>query len=76
MDTEQTIQKYCGNIRERILACRSKNVAVALKERLCTELQSNCESNMINNVLQDHVDGIIEQVFDERGKNRFLEDNS
>ena len=76
MDTEQTIQKYCGNIRERILACRSKNVAVALKERLCTELQSNCESSMINNVLQEHVDGIIEQVLDDRGKNRYLEDNA
>ena len=77
MDIEKTIKKYCGNIRERVEACRSKEVALALKERLCSELSHDCASEMVNNVLLLHVDKIIEQVFDENGKNiKLLEKNN
>ncbi len=76
MDSEQTIQKYCGNIRDRIVACRSRSIAIALKKRLCAELQMNCESSMINNVLQEHVDNIIAETFNAQGKNRYLEESN
>ena len=73
MDSDETIEKYCGNIRDRLLACRSVNVAYALKDRLCSELQLNCESNMVNNILNAHVDRLITEIFDQDGKNKFLE---
>ena len=73
MDSEQTIQQYCGNIKERLLACRNKRVAVALKDRLCTELQLNCKSDMVNNVLNAQVELMINEIFDQNGKNKFLE---
>ncbi len=73
MNTEMIINKNCGNIKERLLACRTKNVAFALKDRLCSELQLNCESHMVNNVLNAHVDRLINEIFDQDGKNKFLE---
>ena len=73
MDSEKTIETYCGNIRERLEACRTRSVAVALKERLCSELRYNCESEMVNNVLTFHVDQMIAEIFDENGKNKLLE---
>lgn len=73
MDSENIILQNCGNIRERLLACRSKNVAFALKDRLCSELKLNCQSNMVNNVLNEHVDQLIQEIFDQNGKNKYLE---
>jgi hypothetical protein len=75
MKTEEdiTIRQYCGDIRERLLACRSRTIAVALKEYLCKELQTHCVSSMINNVLQVHVDQLIDEIFSPDGKNKFLE---
>ncbi len=76
MDSEKTIKKYCGDIKDRILACRTRNIAIALKERLCAELEMNCMSSMINNVLNEHVDSIIAEAFDAQGKNRYLEEKN
>lgn len=73
MDSEKIILQNCGNIKERLLACRSKNVAFALKDRLCSELKLNCQSNMVNNVLNEHVDQLIQEIFDQNGKNKYLE---
>ena len=73
MNSEQTIQKYCGNIRERLLACRTKEIALALKARLCDELGQNCSSHMVTNVLKDHVDQLIREIFNQKGRNTYLE---
>jgi len=73
MNTEKIIAKNCGNIKDRLLACRTVNVAYALKDRLCSELRLDCESNMVNNVLNAHVDLLINEIFDQDGKNKFLE---
>lgn len=73
MDANNIIEKYCGDIRTRLQACRSRSVALALKERLCTELHSYCISEMVNNVLKKHVDEMIDDLFDEQGKNKLLE---
>lgn len=75
MNTDKIITENCGNIKDRLIACRTKNVAYALKERLCSELQLNCESNMVNNVLNAHVDQLINEIFDQNGKNKFLENH-
>jgi len=55
------------------MACRSKSVAYALKDRLCSELKLNCKSSMVNNVLNEHVDLLIQEIFDQHGKNKYLE---
>jgi len=73
MDSDQTIHKYCGDIRERLLVCRTRHIALELKKRLCSELRLNCESNMVNNVLNAHVDELINEIFDLDGKNKYLE---
>jgi hypothetical protein len=73
MNIDNVISENCGNIKERLMACRNKNVAFALKDRLCSELQLNCESNMVNNVLNEHVDLLINEIFDQNGNNKFLE---
>lgn len=73
MHIEKIIETCCGDIRERLLACRSKTIAFALRDRLCSELKLNCESNMVNNVLNEHVDHIIDEIFDQDGKNKHLE---
>ncbi|MBN1562007.1 hypothetical protein JW998_17270 [candidate division KSB1 bacterium] len=73
MHSDESIKNYCGNIRERLLACRSVKIAHALKERLCYELSLNCRSEMVNNVLRANVDQMISEIFDQDGKNRYLE---
>ena len=73
MSMEDIIYQHCGDIRFRIKACRSKKVAELLKDRLCRELSLNCESDMVNNVLQIYVDNIIANTFDDNGKNKYLE---
>ena len=73
MDAKKTIEKYCGNIRERLQVCRSRSVAVALKEQMCSELKFHCISDIVNNVLLNHIDKMINEIFDENGKNKLLE---
>lgn len=68
------IQTQCGDIRQRIQACRSRNIAEQLKKRLCGELQADCPSEMVVALLSNHVDQIINQTFDGNGKNRYLEE--
>ena len=76
MDTNNIIEKYCGNIRDRLQVCRSRAVALALKERLCSELEYYCVSDMVNNVLKEHIDKMINEIFDDNGKNKLLENKN
>jgi hypothetical protein len=69
----QLIQEHCGDLAARIRACRSRVIAMQLRERLCGELQQSCQSAMVQNILQHHVDKLISETFDERGNNKFLE---
>lgn len=73
METDNIIRQHCGDIRERLIACRSRSVAIVLKDRLCNELQGACVSSIIKNVLEVHVDRLIDEIFDSNGKNKFLE---
>ncbi|MDZ7371622.1 MAG: hypothetical protein ONB12_10680 [candidate division KSB1 bacterium] len=67
------IRHYCGDIRSRLAACRDRNVAMALKERLCQELEAHCVSSMIKNVLLKNVEKIMDEIFSQDGKNKLLE---
>ena len=74
MDTEQTIQFYCGDIKERLKACRSKSIALILKHQLCSELKIHCSSQMVQNILTHHIDELIRDIFTEDSTNRYLEE--
>jgi hypothetical protein len=67
------INKYCGNVSERIRACRNAQIAHALKERLCSELASQCPSEMVQQILRRHIDQMIGSTFDRKGRNIYLE---
>jgi hypothetical protein len=73
MDSETIIEQNCGNIKQRLMACRSRDIANALRDQLCSELRLNCESSMVNNILNTHVDHLIEEIFDQNGHNKYLE---
>jgi len=69
------INKYCGDIAERIRACRSIHIASVLKERLCSELEPNCQSEIVRQVLRRHIDQLINSTFDDKGRNIYLEES-
>ena len=62
--TEEKITKYCGNIEDRIKACRTKEAAVLLKTRMCRELRESCLSEIINNTLNYQIDQLIKATFE------------
>ena len=70
---DSRIEKYCGNIEERIRACHNRDIAIALKKRLCQELDMNCKSAIVHNVLEDFADKIIKKTFNRYGRNIYLE---
>ena len=72
-DALRLIQQQCGDIIARIHACRSRVIAVQLRERLCGELAQSCTSPMVQNLLKRHVDQLIEDTFDKTGMNKYLE---
>lgn len=63
--TEDKIRKYCGDIEERIKACRSKEAALMVKRRMCGELKEHCKSEIIYNTLSYRIDRLIHALFDE-----------
>lgn len=67
------IRQICGDVDQRIAACRTKNIAEMLKSQLCHELDQACESEMIKNLLSAHIDSIITETFNSNGQNKFLE---
>ncbi len=69
------INKYCGDIGERIRACRTIHIANVLKDRLCSELEPNCQSEIVRQVLQRHIDQLIKITFDSKGRNIYLEES-
>lgn len=75
-NSKAVIRSICGNIAERIRACRSRHVAEMLKERLCSELASQCKSEIVHNFLQHHVDELINETFDVSGNNLTLKEKN
>lgn len=70
---EEEIRKYCGNVVARLRACRSREVAVLLKQQMCDEMSQRCQSEMIRNTLERYVDKLVEETFDQNGNNKYLE---
>jgi len=60
---EAIIQAICGSVADRIDACADLSVAQVLKERLCSELHEGCQSEIVNNFLDNIVDDLIKRKF-------------
>ncbi|HPG39771.1 MAG TPA: hypothetical protein PLP19_13480 [bacterium] len=74
MDSElKIIKKYCGQIEERINACKSRDIAVLLMNRLCAELEQNCKNSNVMEYLQKHVSILITNYFDKNGNQKLME---
>ncbi|MBN1541425.1 hypothetical protein JW992_04705 [candidate division KSB1 bacterium] len=71
----EKISKSCGKIDERVHACKTREVAEMLKERLCREFEKECQSAIIRNFFNRHVDSIINDTFDRNGMNKYLEES-
>jgi len=69
IEYENEIQRLCGDIKERVRACRSRHVAEMLKDKMCTELSRQCKSEIILNLLSQNVDKLIAETFDDSGNN-------
>ncbi len=67
------ISESCGDIEERLRACRSRQIALQLRQCLCRELAYSCTSPEMQRLLQNHIDELIKETFDENGMNRYLE---
>jgi hypothetical protein len=70
---EDEIRTYCGNVLERLRACRSREVAILLKQQMCGEISQRCQSEVIRNTLERYVDKQVDEIFDQNGNNRYLE---
>jgi hypothetical protein len=70
---EDEIRTYCGNVAERLRACRNREVAIMLKQQMCKEMSQRCQSEMIRNTLERYVDKLVEETFDQNGNNSYLE---
>jgi predicted GIY-YIG superfamily endonuclease len=66
---EEIISKYCGDIEDRIRACRSKQVAEFLKKHLCSELKQYALNQEITEDLKLKIDNFIQKYFSKDGKN-------
>lgn len=66
------IQKYCGNVEERIRACRSRQVAEILKNLLCHDLKNGCSDKATSDYLRKKIDLLIEKSFTRDGKNKYI----
>lgn len=73
-DQKNIIMRSCGDIDMRIKVCRSRSVARMLKQRLCDELETNCKSDVVRQLLERYVDQLISVVFDKQGRNNYLEE--
>ena len=70
--SEDIIRRVCGDVEQRLRACRSRQVAEMLKDKLCQELQSECKSEIVQNFLTHHIDRVMNIIFDKDGNNRLI----
>jgi hypothetical protein len=69
---QEIIERYCGEARELISNASSREQAVAIRTRLCTQLAQECNSSLILDATQTYVDRVIQNLWNipERGMDR------
>ncbi|MCU0646174.1 MAG: DUF1858 domain-containing protein [bacterium] len=67
-NTEQFINKYCGQIEERIAACRDKKVAECLKQIIFLEIKHRTKDDALLKNIETHIDNLIDARFSSEAK--------
>jgi hypothetical protein len=62
-NTEQVINKYCGQIEDRIAACRDKKVAECLKQNIFLEIKRHANDDALLNNIRTYIDNLIDARF-------------
>ncbi len=62
-NTEQVINKYCGQIEDRIAACRDKKVAECLKQTIFLEIKRRTKDEALLKNIETHIDNLIDAQF-------------
>ncbi|GEM_PF-1275515 len=70
----EKIIRCCGDVQSRIHACRTRQIACMLKDRLCQEFAQDCVSELIRQLIARHIDELIADTFDRDGNNKYLEE--
>ena len=60
---QQIMKQYCGQIEERVAACRDKTVAEYLKQNICLELKRHSNDQFVLNYIATYIDNLIEARF-------------
>lgn len=61
--SDQIIKKYCGQIEERVAACRDKAVAAYLKQNICSEIKRQTNDQTLLNDISIYIDNLIDARF-------------
>ncbi len=60
---DETIQRYCGRIEERIRDAGSKEEARLIVEETCLSFEQHCLSDILKNSLQKYVTELLENYW-------------
>jgi len=68
---QEIIERYCAEARELISNAASREEALAVRTRLCTQLAQECSSSLILDATQTYVDRVIQNLWKqpEKGTN-------
>ncbi|HFE52656.1 MAG TPA: hypothetical protein ENK07_04385 [Bacteroidetes bacterium] len=72
---EKIVEQYCGDLRDRVRACHSREVARLLADVIYYELGPLAQQPEVVSYLDDLLKVLVEETFDSEGKNRFLTPN-
>lgn len=65
---QELIERYCAEARELIGNATSREQAIAIRTRLCTQLAQECNSSLILDATQTYVDRVIQNLWDKPEK--------
>ncbi|GEM_PF-909633 len=71
-DHDEIIKKLCGNLEERVRACRSKTVAEYLKRVLLIELRKFSTDELTFQYFEKKFNELVKCYFDQDGCNKFI----
>ncbi|RPH34870.1 hypothetical protein EHM92_07265 [bacterium] len=65
---EEIIERYCAEARRMLDRAGSREEALAVRVRLCSQLAQECESTLILDATQSYVDRVIHSMWSDPGK--------
>jgi hypothetical protein len=64
----QIIERYCAEARELLKNATSREQALAIRTRVCSQLAQECDSSLILDATQTYVDRVIQDMWKKSGK--------